>query len=118
MLGGSFAIRSVVQIGNVSLILSIDQVHSILISRKLYLTVILPCYFLLLLYPSKSNIAYTNRVMAKALHLFREGRMKKLIDRGSNSTTRSYNITGIKPRNLYSSGWRENLELYASFNGL
>ena len=56
--------------------------------------------------------------MAKALHLFREGERKKLIDRGSNSTTRSYNITGINPRNPYSSGWRENLELYASFNGL
>ena len=56
--------------------------------------------------------------MAKALHLFREGERKKLMSRGSNSTTRSYNVTGIKPRNPYSSGWRENLELYASFNSL
>jgi hypothetical protein len=56
--------------------------------------------------------------MAKALHLFRDGERKKLLSRGSNSTTRSYSITGIKPRDPYSSGWRENLELYSSFNGL
>jgi hypothetical protein len=56
--------------------------------------------------------------MAKALHLFRDGERKKLMSRGSNSTTRSYSITGIKPKNPYSSGWRENLELYSSFNGL
>jgi hypothetical protein len=56
--------------------------------------------------------------MAKGLHLFREGERKKLISRGSNSTTRAYTVTGMKPCNPYSTGWRENLELYASFNSL
>ena len=65
-----------------------------------------------------SNIAYTNRIMAHSIKLFREGERKKLISRGSNSTTRAYCITGIKPRNPYSSGWMDNLELYASFNSL
>ena len=56
--------------------------------------------------------------MSKGLHLFREGERKKLITRGSNSTTRAYTVTGMKPCNPYSTGWRENLELYTSFNSL
>jgi hypothetical protein len=56
--------------------------------------------------------------MAKALYLFREGERKKLMSHGFNSTTRAYTATGIKPMNPYSSGWRENLELYSSFNGI
>ena len=70
------------------------------------------------LFKTETDISYSNRIMANALYLFREGERKKLMSRGSNSTTRSYNITGIKPRNPYSSGWRENLELYASFNSI
>jgi hypothetical protein len=38
--------------------------------------------------------------------------------RGRNSTTRSWSVTGLDPCNPYSDGWRENLELYASMNGL
>ena len=38
--------------------------------------------------------------------------------RGRNSTTRSWTVTGIDPCNPYSDGWQENLELYASMNGL
>ena len=38
--------------------------------------------------------------------------------RGRNSTTRSWTVTGMDPSNPYSDGWRENLELYASMNGL
>ena len=38
--------------------------------------------------------------------------------RGRNSTTRSWKVTGIKPCDPYSDGWRENIELYASMNGL
>ena len=56
--------------------------------------------------------------MAHSIVLFREGERKKLISRGSNSTTRAYCVTGIKPRNPYFSGWMGNLELYASFNSL
>ena len=38
--------------------------------------------------------------------------------RGRNSTTRSWAVTGMDPCNPYSDGWRENLELYSSMNGL
>jgi hypothetical protein len=38
--------------------------------------------------------------------------------RGRNSTTLSWKVTGIKPCDPYSDGWRGNIELYASMNGL
>ena len=65
---------------------------------------------------ASAGIEYANRVLEQAFFLFREGERKKLIDHGSNSTTRSYRIPGIKPCDPFSIGWRENLDLYASFN--
>ena len=70
------------------------------------------------LFKSETDIENTNRVLEKAFHLFRDGERKKLIDHGSNSTTRSYRIPGIKPRDPFLFGWRDNLELYGSFNRL
>jgi hypothetical protein len=70
------------------------------------------------LYKNETDIEYINRVLEDGLCSFRNDERKKLIDHGSNSTTRSYRITGIKPCDPFSTGWRENLELYASFNGL
>jgi hypothetical protein len=70
------------------------------------------------LFQTETNIAYVNRILEAGFHLFRDGERKKLIDHGSNSTTRAYKVPGIIPRNPFSSGWRENLELYASFNDL
>jgi hypothetical protein len=70
------------------------------------------------LFRSQTDISYINRTLEKAFILFRDRERKKLMDRGSNSTTRSYRATGMKPCDPFSDGWRENLELYASFNGL
>ena len=70
------------------------------------------------LFTSESGIAHANNILERAFYTFRDEERKKLIDHGSNSTTRSYRMPGIKPCNPFSPGWRENLELYASFNGL
>ena len=70
------------------------------------------------LFADETSVAHVNRILEAAFHLFRNGERKKLMDHGSNSTTRAYRIPGIMPRDPFSSGWRENLELYASFNGL
>ena len=70
------------------------------------------------LFKADTDIMHANRVIEKGLFLFRDGERKKLLDHGSNSTTRSYRVTGIKPRDPYSIGWRENLELFSAFNGL
>jgi hypothetical protein len=70
------------------------------------------------LFRSDTPISYINSSIERAFILFRDTERKKLIDRGSNSTTRSYRVTGMKPCNPFAIGWRENLELYASFNGL
>jgi hypothetical protein len=70
------------------------------------------------LFRSSTDVAYINKVLETAFILFRDTERKKLMDRGSNSTTRSYRATGMKPCNPFSIGWRENLELYASYNGL
>ena len=70
------------------------------------------------LFRTDTNVAYINRLLEKAFILFRDRERMKLMDRGSNSTTRSYRVTGMKPCDPFASGWRENLELYASFNGL
>ena len=56
--------------------------------------------------------------MAEALCLFRDGERRKLLVRGSNSTTRSYSVTGMEPCDPFSPGWTEALELYGSYNGL
>ena len=65
---------------------------------------------------SSVGLEYANSVLEQAFYLFREGERRKLLDHGSNSTTRSYRVPGIKPCDPFSIGWRENLELYASFN--
>ena len=71
------------------------------------------------LFRSSTDVAYINKVLVElAFILFQDTERKKLMDRGSNSTTRSYRATGMKPCDPFSTGWRENLELYASFNGL
>ena len=65
-----------------------------------------------------SNIQYANKILAEAICIFRNGERKKLLVRGSNSTTRSYFVTGMEPCDPYSPGWTEALELYGSYNGL
>ena len=90
----------------------IDSIVSILIiePNQVFPLICLPLF--------NSDISYSNRIVAKGVLIFRDLERKKLMSRGRNSTTRSWKVTGINPCNPYSDGWRENIELYASMNGL
>eukprot|EP00531_Pseudo-nitzschia_arenysensis_P020314 CAMPEP_0116121844 /NCGR_PEP_ID=MMETSP0329-20121206/3908_1 /TAXON_ID=697910 /ORGANISM="Pseudo-nitzschia arenysensis, Strain B593" /LENGTH=1159 /DNA_ID=CAMNT_0003615673 /DNA_START=16 /DNA_END=3493 /DNA_ORIENTATION=- len=70
------------------------------------------------LFQTDTNISYVNRILESGFKLFRDAERRKLMDRGSNSTTRAYRVPGIVPCDPFSIGWRDNLELYASFNHL
>ena len=70
------------------------------------------------LYRSRTSLKYANRILERAFFQFWDQERRKLIDHGSNSTTRLYQVPGIKLCDPFSPGWRENLELYESFNGL
>ena len=50
--------------------------------------------------------------------MFLEGERKKGLERGSNSTTRAWRVTGMEPSDPYSLGWNDNIGLYAKYNGM